>query len=261
MSEGQSFSFAPGGKSVGDSFYSEPGLNGAGEMLRNGEITRCQPLPWGSNYVFIISLAKNGQSARAVYKPRSGEAPLWDFPEGTLYQREYAAYLVSRTLNWHMIPPTIIREGPHGVGMLQWFVNARQMVEYGQLFENHIDEFRRIALFDWLTNNADRKVGHCLEDQDRRLWFIDHGLTFNVVPKLRTVVWEFSEQPVPDNLLSDLKMLGRQLSDRSVLTAELAGLLAPEEILALKERLVMILSNPVFPSSFGSRRRYPWPPY
>ena len=236
-------------------------IDSAVAMLMEGKITDCQEIPRGSNYVYLLSLKRNGETARAIYKPRRGEAPLWDFPDGTLYQREYAAYLVSEALKWFLIPPTIIREGTHGVGMLQWFVHTGQTTDYAGLFENNIPEFKRIAAFDWLVNNADRKAGHCLEDREGRLWFIDHGLTFHEVPKLRTVIWDFAGQPVPDELLADLELLSGELDRRSGLIARLSELLSRGEIQALRERLAGILKNPVFPTSFGSYRRTPWPPY
>jgi hypothetical protein len=236
-------------------------MDGACSLLREGDITGCQPLPRGSNCVYLLSLRQDGIAARAIYKPRRGEAPLWDFPEGTLYQREYAAYLVSQALKWSLVPPTVIRDGPYGVGMLQWFVDTRQTIGYPPLIENHIPEFKRIAAFDWLVNNADRKGGHCLEGLDGRLWLIDHGLTFNMVPKLRTVIWDFSGQPVPEELSADLESLRQQLNGYNSLTRALSELLSFEEIQALKERLTGILESPIYPYSFGSHRRTPWPPY
>lgn len=262
MLEGKHFSVRAEGEPVGGqpNVSDDPSMNGASTMLLQGKIARCEPLPRGSNYVYLLTLERRGQTARAIYKPRRGEWPLWDFPDGTLYLREYAAYLVSQALKWFFIPPTVIREGPHGIGMLQWYITARQ-TDYEQLFQHHISEFKRIAAFDWLVNNADRKGGHCLEATDGRLWLIDHGLTFNVVPKLRTVIWDFAGQPVPQTVLTDLELLSCQLTASSALMTRLSRLLSPEEIQALKERLIMILNYPVFPSSFGSHRRIPWPPF
>ena len=236
-------------------------VDSAGAMLREGKIIDCQLVPQGSNYVYLLTLKRNGETARAIYKPRRGEAPLWDFPDGTLYQRECAAYLVSEALRWSLIPLTIIREGPFGVGMVQKFVHTRKTTDYSRLFEQKIAEFKRIAAFDWLVNNADRKIGHCLEDSEGRLWLIDHGLTFHEEPKLRTVIWDFSGQPVPDELLADLEFLSEKLDGRSNLAASLLGLLSRRETQSLKQRLAGILDNPVFPSSYGSRHSVPWPPF
>jgi hypothetical protein len=263
MVERELFSTPPQGKAV----KSQPaGSSGSGDgiftTLQEGVITGCQMLPRGSNAVYIVSIELNGNYSHAIYKPRRGEAPLWDFPDGTLYKRECAAYLVSQALNWCLVPPTIIREGPYGIGMLQRFVDTKPVLDYGKLFERHLNEFERVAAFDWLVNNADRKAGHCLEAHDGRLWFIDHGLTFNVVPKLRTVIWDFAGQAVPEDVLADLESLFRQLDNRrSALTTALAELISGEEILALKERLKMILAERVYTSTFGSHHRVPWPPY
>ncbi len=230
-------------------------------ILRDGDIVDCKPLPWGSNDVLLLSLMLDGGHTRAVYKPRRGETPLYDFPSGTLYRREYAAYLISQTLEWSFIPPTVIRDGPFGVGMVQWFITTRPMTDYAVLLERHFPEFQRVAAFDWLTNNADRKAGHCLEGLDGRLWLIDHGLTFNAEPKLRTVVWDFSGQPVPKEILADLERLHCHLHDDATLPEALRHLLLPIEIEALEDRLKLILNHPVFPDSFGSYRRRPWPPF
>lgn len=261
MFERELFSTTPEGKAV----KTQPADGNFGDgifpMLEEGEITGCQMLPRGSNAVYLVSIKLNEDSARAIYKPRRGESPLWDFPDGTLYRRECASYLVSQALNWSLIPPTTIRDGPYGVGMLQWFIN-NQASDYYRLFEKHLHEFKRLAVFDWLVNNADRKGGHCLEGQDGRLWVIDHGLTFNVVPKLRTVIWDFAGQAVPEDIQADLESLFRQLDNyKSALVTALSELISSEEIQALKERLSMILTERVYTSTFGSYRRVPWPPY
>lgn len=234
---------------------------GAVQFLREGKITACKVLPRGSNCTFLVSLSRRGDSARAVYKPRRGEAPLWDFPDGTLYLREYAAYLVSEALGWCLVPPTVVRDGPYGVGMVQWFVPARHGESYFSLTESHRLEFRRIAAFDWLVNNADRKAGHCLQGEDGRIWSIDHGLTFHQVPKLRTVIWDFAGERIPDDLLDDLKTLARRLAGKDGLCDELSDLLSESELEALRERLKGMLERPVFPTWSGSYRSVPWPPY
>jgi hypothetical protein len=238
-----------------------PEFETAAVFLRDGEITNCQLVPTGSNYVYLLSVSHNGEYAKAIYKPRRGEIPLWDFSDGTLYKREYAAYLVSQALKWPFIPPTVIRDGPYGIGMLQWFINAGQMAVYPLRIENHVAEFKRIVVFDWLVNNADRKAGHCLQDKEGGIWLIDHGLTFNAEPKLRTVIWEFAGHQVPRNLLDDLESLSFQLDNNRDLKEALGKLLSPVETGALKSRLELILNHPVFPYRFGSDRRVPWPPF
>jgi uncharacterized repeat protein (TIGR03843 family) len=230
-------------------------------LLQEGTIKTCQLIYSGSNAVFLVSLYVGGTEGRAVYKPRSGENPLWDFPDGTLYRRERAAYLVSEALGWSLVPATIIRNGPHGVGAVQRFVAATPVSDYSSLFEAHAEEFRRIALFDWLTNNADRKVGHCLLDHDGRIWGIDHGLTFHTDPKLRTVIWEFGGQRVPSLLERDLVALAGKLAAGRPLWRSLLQLLAEDEVAALGRRLRGILARPVFPLWSGSYHSVPWPPF
>jgi uncharacterized repeat protein (TIGR03843 family) len=230
-------------------------------LLREGEITACKMIPSGTNSVFLLLLRRDKEIIRAIYKPRRGEAPLYDFPDGTLYLREAAAYLVSQALGWHFIPPTEIREGPYGVGMVQQFITARPSASYSYLVRKHSFEFRQIAVFDWLVNNADRKVGHCLEGEDGRIWGIDHGLTFNIVPKLRTVIWDFSGEAVPKDIVADIYKLKKQLDNKTSLFQSLSRLLTANEISALEKRLRIILRRPVFPVWSGAYRNIPWPPY
>ncbi|OGO36594.1 MAG: hypothetical protein A2147_09055 [Chloroflexi bacterium RBG_16_57_8] len=230
-------------------------------LLQEGEIAACRPVYSGSNSVFLVGLSRNGEERRAIYKPRRGEAPLWDFPDGTLFQREFAAYLVSQALGWRLVPPTVIRGGPYGVGVVQLFVRATYGDSYPSLAETHAREFRRIAAFDLLVNNADRKAGHCLQGEDGRIWGIDHGLTFHEMPKLRTVLWEFAGQRIPDDLLDDLRGLRRQLEREQPLHGSLSRLLSAREVEALQERLKTILQQPAFPSWSGSYHSIPWPPF
>ncbi len=230
-------------------------------MLQEGTVTGCREVYSGSNSVFLLSMTCNGDKVLAVYKPRRGESPLWDFPDGTLYRRERAAYLVSEALGWSIVPPTIIRSGPYGVGAVQWFVHSASRVSYQGLVEEHQDEFRRIAAFDLLVNNADRKAGHCLAGGDGRIWGIDHGLTFHADPKLRTVIWHFAGQPMPGAVVGDLKTLGMKLNGRGPLRTSLSQLLAGDEIEALDDRLKIILKRPAFPAWSGSYRSVPWPPF
>ncbi len=230
-------------------------------LLREGEITACTLLPRGTNYVFLLSLRDDGNTMQAVYKPRQGEAPLYDFPDGTLYLREKAAYLISHALGWDFVPPTEIRQGPYGIGVVQEFIATKYSGGYYNLVRKYTREFKRIATFDWLVNNADRKAGHCLLGEDGCLWCIDHGLTFNVVPKLRTVIWDFSGESIPKDIVTDLVNLKKQLDSKNNLTWLLSRLLTTNEIFALEKRLHMILHRPVFPVWTGSYRSIPWPPY
>lgn len=217
-------------------------------------------IPWGSNYTFLAALrdeANDGTEYAVVYKPMKGEAPLWDFPSGTLYRREQAAYVVSRALDWNFIPPVIIRDGPHGVGTVQLFIDVDEQAEFHTFGQKHAHELKRIAVFDMITNNADRKAGHCLLGFDDFIWGIDHGLCFNTVPKLRTIIWDYSGQPFPDDIYEDLFNFATDAGRVSKLQDELADLLDRREVELLFRRLEQILETPVFPS-FNSRRQIPW---
>jgi hypothetical protein len=213
-----------------------------------------------SNYTFLARLRPCGEDGLlAVYKPSRGESPLWDFPTGTLYRREVAAYRLSRALGWPRIPPTVVRDAaPHGVGAMQLFIEADRRRHYLESGGEPADEFRRVALFDVLTNNADRKSGHCLFDECDRTWFIDHGLTFHAEPKLRTVIWDFSGEPLPRELRADLERTAGELS--AGLGDELRALLSRQEVGVLRRRLDAILRPGwTFPSP-TSGWSVPWPP-
>jgi hypothetical protein len=233
-------------------------LEEAEGFISTGEIVGCQPLPWGSNYTYAVAIQTDDQQVLGIYKPRRGEVPLWDFPDGTLYRRERAAYLFSRHLGWEFIPPTVIRDGPYGIGSVQLYVEPRPVVSLAELHERHANEIQTIAVFDCLANNADRKAGHFLQDQAGRLWGIDHGLTFNVAPKLRTVVWEYSGKPIPEALLSDVAELWRDAARLRALCDDLTPLLHADEIEALNRRLDRLLATRRFPPP-ETRRSVPWP--
>jgi hypothetical protein len=192
-----------------------------------------------------------------VYKPRAGEAPLWDFPEGTLCHREVAAYRVSQALGWPRVPPTVLREGPEGPGSLQLFLEFDPEEHYFTLAERMPDAFRRVALFDVVVNNADRKGGHCLLASDGELFVVDHGVCFHQHLKLRTVIWEFAGDPIDDELGRDLERLRMDLGDD--LRTQLDPLLSARELEAMRERLDALLRSGTFPRP-GPGRPYPWPP-
>jgi hypothetical protein len=201
-----------------------------------------------------------GDGLLTVYKPRRGESPLWDFPPGTLCLREVAAHHVARELGWPQIPPTVLRPGgPFGAGSLQLFVDARPGVRH--LDDGAVPEERwhEIAAFDVLANNADRKGGHCLLDQEGTLWAIDHGLTFHVDPKLRTIFWEYAGDPLPRALRSGLERVVRGL--RGARLARVLGRWLDTDELATLERRARQMLEPGwrFPPP-RSRRAVPWPP-
>jgi hypothetical protein len=213
-----------------------------------------------SNYTFLARLGPHPPAGlQAVYKPARGESPLWDFEAGSLYRREVAAYELSKVLGWPNIPPTVVREkAPHGVGALQLFIDADRRHFLGQN-GTHEDEWLRIALFDVIANNADRKSGHCLFDAADRVWVIDHGLTFHTEEKLRTVIWDFSGRSLPGELCDDVE---RTLIDleRGHLGKTMRELISPAELRVLKRRVRAVLDPGWrFPEP-TSAWSIPWPP-
>ena len=227
-----------------------------GEILLQGQFLN------GSNYTFMVKIQHQELEFTAVYKPLRGEQPLWDFPPGTLSKREVAAYLFSDLLGWELVPPTVFRrKGPLGSGSLQLYIEHDPEYHYFKFSDEDHERLRPVALFDLLINNADRKGGHLLKaEEDSHIWLIDHGICFHIEDKLRTVIWDFSGQPIPDPLIADLdRLLAREASEQAV-TQGLAGLLRGAEINALLSRMRKFLANPVFPEPLSTRRSYPWPP-
>ena len=224
-------------------------------------------LPWSSNYTFMVRVCLNDREVEAVYKPRRGERPLWDFTQGTLCQRERASFIVSDALGWHLIPPTVLRQGPNGIGSVQLFVEHDPERHYFT-FEGEApfrNELQKIVLLDLLINNADRKSGHVLlEEQNRdtngnRLWAIDHGICFHTEYKLRTVIWEFAGQSIPNALLADLIKFQQLFNQGTNLYNQLQTLLSQAEIVAFQKRLQGVINQKKFHQP-GPGRHYPWPP-
>lgn len=231
------------------------------DTLLTGEMELQGLMPWSSNYTFLVELKGENQNIQlGVYKPGQGERPLWDFPDQTLALREFATYLVSQVLGWPKVPATVLRDGPHGLGSVQLFVEAEYEAHYFNMrsMPNFLEDFRQMALFDYIINNADRKGGHCLKGKDGQLWAIDHGLTFHVEPKLRTVIWEFCDEPISEALLSDLSRL-QNLLQGSQLCQILGDLISRQEIEAFKKRVGRLVSSRQFPAArYG--RNVPFPP-
>jgi uncharacterized repeat protein (TIGR03843 family) len=209
----------------------------------------------GSNYTFLVDIHYQNETYPAVYKPKRGEQPLWDFPESSLAHREVAAYLVSEHLGLQIVPFTALRDdAPHGAGSLQQYIDYDPEYHYFNFTDEDKQLLRPVALFDLLINNADRKGGHVFfENETHKLYAIDHGICFHEEDKLRTVLWDFGGQPIPDDLLSRLSL------SRSLL-ADLEPHLSPREITALCRRAESILKRGIFPRQPRDRRAMPWPP-
>jgi uncharacterized repeat protein (TIGR03843 family) len=229
------------------------------ELLTHGSIEAVGQVVWGSNYTFLVKVTLDDETQQAIYKPARGERPLWDFPHGSLVEREVAAYLVSEALGWHFVPPTLLRaQAPAGPGSLQLYIEANPELHYFTFDEKLKQRLRPAALFDLLINNADRKAGHILLDEHDRLWLIDHGVCFHEEPKLRTVIWDFVGEPIPDELRADIGSLLEQLQPGMNLHEQLSNLLSTGEIEALRDRTALLLSEATFPEP-GPGRPYPWP--
>jgi hypothetical protein len=235
-------------------------LQQALDILISGEMTEAHGLmPWSSNYTFLVTVGHDDTKLLAVYKPSQGERPLWDFPYGTLAQREVAAYLVSQELGWGLVPPTVLRHGLYGPGAVQLFVDADFNQHYFTLRDEHRETCQRVAAFDVITNNADRKAGHFLRDASGHVWVVDHGLTFHHDLKLRTVVWDFAGQPIAEPILDDLHRLQTILRDEaSILATALPQLISQVEIKVFLRRVNQIVRAGRFPRP-GPGRSIPFP--
>lgn len=225
------------------------------DLLGNAELDIEGRMPWSSNATFLARLVVDGEArGQAIYKPVRGERPLWDFEPG-LHRREAAAYRLSAAMGLDVIPPTVLRDGPLGEGSAQWFVDADHSQHYFTIFEARADvhdQLRAIAAFDIIANNTDRKSGHVLIDGEGRVWGIDNGLCFAEEFKLRTVVWEFGGEPLPESLRAAVEAVAVAVPD------EVAELLADDEVAALAERARLLADGGTFPVD-PSGRRYPWP--
>ncbi len=232
-------------------------------VLAQGTIKEQGLLPYSSNHSFLVTVTDGDLTLPAVYKPRRGESPLWDFEWGSLCLRETAAYHISQALGWDLVPPTVLRDGSRGLGSVQFFIANHEEEHYFTVQEDarYTESLRQLALFDYVINNADRKSGHCLIGLDGRLWAIDHGVCFHTDPKLRTVVWEFAGQPIDEELQEDLAALSRKIKDETdELGRALCTLLNNAERDALVSRVQRLLQSAKFPEPSYHRRNYPWPP-
>jgi uncharacterized repeat protein (TIGR03843 family) len=230
----------------------------AAELLATGELEVLGRIPWSSNATFFARVTNgDGVALDAVYKPRRGERPLWDFPSGTLCQREVATYELSVALGWDLIPETVLRDGPLGEGMVQRFVEHDPEEHYFTLLEDHLDRFRCFAVFDVLVNNADRKGGHCLRSlPSDTIVGIDHGLTFHPAWKLRTVIWDFAGERIAPALADAVCRVAQR---DPVVTRRLDPLLSSLELEAMAERAADLLTAGTLPDPEPGYHSVPWP--
>ncbi|CAL9595117.1 SCO1664 family protein [Streptomyces althioticus] len=258
----------------------------AAELLARGELTVRGRIREASNAALYCTVTHEDREAACVYKPVAGERPLWDFPDGTLAGREAAAYEVSRATGWDLVPPTVLRDGPYGEGMCQLWIEtapgaellalvdgdepepgwkAIGLAEAGEgrtalLVHADDDRLRRLSVLDAVINNADRKGGHLLPTADGRLYGIDHGVTFNTENKLRTLLWGWAGEPLPEEALDVLKGLRDALTPSGPLTAALTPLITPAEIDATRARVDALLTSGTHPEPGTDWPAIPWPP-
>ncbi|WP_149550654.1 SCO1664 family protein [Streptomyces marokkonensis] len=258
----------------------------AAVLLAQGELTVRGRIREASNAALYCTVTHEGREAACVYKPVAGERPLWDFPDGTLAGREVAAYEVSQATGWGLVPPTVLRDGPYGEGMCQMWVETAPGAELLALVDAeepgqgwkaigpaevgegrtallvHADDerLRRLAVFDAVINNADRKGGHLLPTADGLLYGIDHGVAFNAEDKLRTLLWGWAGEPLTQEALGVLEDLRSALTAAGPLTAALAPLITPAEIDATRARVDSLLTTGVHPQPGTEWPAIPWPP-
>ena len=224
-------------------------------IIRYGEYELKGQFMLGSNYTFLVDVHHEGRACKAVYKPSKGEQPLWDFPDNTLALREVAAYQLSEALGFNLVPFTVYREdGPHGPGSLQQYIEYDIEYHYFNFTMEDKEKLRPVVLFDILANNADRKGSHVFfEDASQHLFAIDHGICFHEEPKLRTVIWQFAGETIPDPLLAPLTSTGTW-------SGLFEPYLSPREIRSLLQRAGELCESKVFPRPLQGHRAYPYPP-
>jgi hypothetical protein len=229
--------------------------------LRDGQLEVVGRLPGSSNQALVVRVlhAELSEPLHAVYKAILGERPLFDFPIGTLARREVAAFLVSEATGWAIVPPTVLRDGPFGEGMVQQWIHGDETVDLVELVVGDDPRLRRMATFDAIVNNTDRKGGHLLPLPDGHIYGVDHGVTFSAEPKLRTVLWGWMGTPFEADELAGLELVREGL--RGDLGSALAGLLDPAEVTATRRRVASLLRFGRFPRPNPSWPSIPWPAF
>ena len=256
------------------------------DLLTHGELTVRGRIREASNAALYCTISHEGREAACIYKPVAGERPLWDFPDGNLARREAAAYEVSEATGWGLVPPTVLREGPYGEGMVQLWIEVSPEAELLALVDGeepepgwkaigfaevgegktallvHADDerLRRLAVLDAVINNADRKGGHLLPTADGRLYAIDHGVTFNTENKLRTLLWGWAGEPLDPEAVDVLKALQEALAAQGALATRLAALITDAELDATRARVAVLLESGKHPEPSGEWPAIPWPP-
>ena len=229
------------------------------DLLACGDLDLVGRLVDASNATLYCDVSRGGVTAACVYKPFAGERPLWDFPDGTLAAREVGAYAVSEATGWDLVPPTVMRDGPYGPGMVQIWVQVDETVDLAWLSRSDHPDLRRMAVLDVVLNNADRKGGHLLPTTDGRVFGVDHGVCFAVPGKLRTLLWQWRGEALSDEAVEVLESLRDDLS--AELGDRLEDLLTVSEVRATRRRVDRLLRAGVHPEPSGDWPAIPWPPF
>lgn len=227
--------------------------------LAYGDLKVTGRLVDASNATLFGEIKVGGKSFNCIYKPVTGERPLWDFPDGTLANREYAAYLISEAMQLNCVPPTLLREGPFGFGMVQLWIEIDEEVDLAELYRKDLTDLRNLALFDVIINNTDRKIGHLLPTPEGHIYGCDHGVTFHSEDKLRTVLWQWEQLPLLASELTTLKLLHTELEGKTGVIIQ--DLITQEEFRALGLRVLRLQAMKVFPSPSPDWPAVPWPPF
>ena len=228
------------------------------ELLNTGAITVTGRLVDASNATLFASIESDKAQGQCIYKPIAGERPLWDFPDGQLAHREYAAFLISEFLSLHIVPPTVLRDGPFGLGMVQLWIDIDEEIDLAQYFSQDDPQLRTMALFDAVINNTDRKIGHLLPDKSGRLFGCDHGVTFHSEYKLRTVLWQWAGEPLLD---SEIEILQKAIYEFAQIEDALNDYLTKDELVALEIRIRELLESETFPLPNPDWPSIPWPAF
>jgi uncharacterized repeat protein (TIGR03843 family) len=228
-------------------------------ILTEGEMRVTGRLVDASNATLYATVTLNSQELICIYKPIAGERPLWDFSEGTLAHREFAAYLLSRDLGFDVVPLTILREGPYGPGMVQQWIDIDESIDLAEFFSSDHPKLRQMAIFDSIINNTDRKIGHLLPVDSEIVFGCDHGVTFHVDNKLRTVLWQWADEPFTEMEIQLLQKALRHI--QTDLGLALQPFLTADEILATEKRIQALLESKKFPLPNPDWPAVPWPAF
>jgi uncharacterized repeat protein (TIGR03843 family) len=227
--------------------------------LRQGELVVTGRLIDASNATLLANCIVGNESIKCIYKPIAGERPLWDFQDGNLASREYAAFLISEMMQLHIVPTTILRDGPYGMGMVQEWIDIDANIDLADYFRQDQSQLRAMALFDAVINNTDRKIGHLLPQEDGKLYGCDHGVTFHEENKLRTVLWQWAGQDLSVDELNSLNELMLKLESHE--GEAFNGLLTTDEIHALQSRIMNLIDQKTFPMPNPEWPAIPWPAF